>query len=53
MFSARIELASSRVLGGRDNHYTKKTYNAETIDSSKLFDLILNKFMITMTLNGS
>ena len=29
MFPARIELATFRVLGGRDNHYTTETATQE------------------------
>ena len=37
MFPARIELASSRVLGGRDNHYTKETQDGTTVSTCFYF----------------
>ena len=37
MFPARIELATFRVLGGRDNHYTTETTKEQT---GKVRDLL-------------
>ena len=32
MFPARLELATFRVLGGRDNHYTTETSVAQLVE---------------------
>ena len=32
MFPARLELATFRVLGGRDNHYTTETFSGKSVE---------------------
>ena len=44
MFPARLELATFRVLGGRDNHYTTETYAAQMseINVFKTLNIVLS-----------
>ena len=45
LFPARIELATFRVLGGRDNHYTTET-TVKQILYCLLFCFVLNLYKI-------
>ena len=49
VFPARLELATFRVLGGRDNHYTKET-KWKMASIIELFKWRISKLFITLSI---